>query len=184
MCFGLLTGASPSLCCLDAQPALPGASQPRQELGGRLPGPAISIRGFGKPNFRLIPRTGAAGHPAEAESPDFRIENRLGGEAWVEAVTANPAVPYNHVNARLSSPPKTREEIFFGPAALRFAKTLGNKLMRRYDLMPHVKGKPFVIAVADFQAPASMFWSREGIYRLSLWTRRRSEGVRWATHGC
>jgi hypothetical protein len=33
------------------------------------------------------------------ESPDFRIENRFGGEAWVEAVTANPAVPYNHVNA-------------------------------------------------------------------------------------
>ncbi len=97
------------------------------------------------------------------ESPDFRIENRLGGEAWVEAVTANPPIPYNHVNARPSSPPQTREEIFFGPAALRFAKTLGNKLTRRYDLMPHVKGKPFMIALADFQAPASMFWSREGL---------------------
>jgi hypothetical protein len=97
------------------------------------------------------------------ESPDFRIENRLGGEAWVEAVTANPPVPYSHVNARPVAPPQTREEIFFGPAALRFAKTLGNKLTRRYDLMPHVKGKPFMIALADFQAPASMFWSREGL---------------------
>jgi hypothetical protein len=97
------------------------------------------------------------------ESPDFRIENRSGGEAWVEAVTANPAVPYNHVNARLSTPPETRKELFFGQAALRFAKTLGNKLVRNYDRMSHVQGKPFLIALADFQAPASMLWSREGL---------------------
>jgi hypothetical protein len=97
------------------------------------------------------------------ESPDFRIENRCGGEAWVEAVTANPTVPYNHVNARRSTPPTAPEEIFFGAAALRFAKTLGNKLSRRYDQLPHVAGKPFLIAIADFQAPASMVWSREGL---------------------
>jgi hypothetical protein len=97
------------------------------------------------------------------ESPDFRIENRLGGEAWVEAVTANPSVPYNHVNAPRSAPPAAPEEIFFGAAALRFAKTLGNKLGRRYDELPHVAGKPFMIAIADFQAPASMVWSREGL---------------------
>lgn len=97
------------------------------------------------------------------ESPDFRIENRLGGEAWVEAVTANPPVPYNHVNAPHSTAPTAREEIFFGKAALRFAKTLGNKLARRYDQLPHVMGQPFMLAIADFQAPASMLWSREGL---------------------
>jgi hypothetical protein len=97
------------------------------------------------------------------ESPDFRIENRFGGEAWVEAVTANPAVPYNHFNAGRSAPPTAREELFFGPAALRFAKTLGNKLARRYDQLPHVVGKPFMIAIADFQAPGSMVWSREAL---------------------
>ena len=97
------------------------------------------------------------------ESPDFRIETRLGTEAWVEAVTANPAVPYNHFNAPPSAPPQVREELFFGPAALRFAKTLGNKLARNYDRLPHVAGKPFIIAIADFQAPASMMWSREGL---------------------
>jgi hypothetical protein len=96
-------------------------------------------------------------------SPDFRIENRLGDEAWIEAVTANPVAPYNHVNAPLSTPPQAREELFFGPAALRFAKTLGNKLARRYDRLPHVDGKPFMIAIADFQAGASMTWSREGL---------------------
>lgn len=97
------------------------------------------------------------------ESPDFHIENRFGGEAWVEAVTANPRVPYNHVNALPKSGPTAREEIFFGPAALRFAKTLGNKLGKNYDQLHHVAGKTFMIALADFQAPASMTWSREGL---------------------
>lgn len=97
------------------------------------------------------------------ESPDFRIENRLGGEAWVEAVTANPPVPYNHVNAPFADVPTDLEEIFFGAAALRFAKTIGNKLVRRYDQLPHVAGKPFILAVADFQASGSMMWSREGL---------------------
>ena len=97
------------------------------------------------------------------ESPDFRIENRNGGEAWVEAVTANPPVPYNHVNAPFADIPTEREEIFFGAAALRFAKTIGNKLEKRYDQRPHVAGKPLILAVADFHASGSMMWSREGL---------------------
>lgn len=97
------------------------------------------------------------------ESPDFRIENRLGEEAWIEAVTANAPVPYNHVNAPFAEIPTDREEIFFGSAALRFAKTIGNKLARRYDQLPHVIGKPFILAVADFHASGSMMWSREGL---------------------
>ncbi|MCQ1774492.1 hypothetical protein NOI24_24605 [Neorhizobium galegae] len=97
------------------------------------------------------------------ESPDFHIANRFGGEAWVEAVTANPTVPYNHVNAAHGPIPTEKDEVFFGAAALRFAKTLGNKLNRGYDRLPHVAGKSFMIAIADFQAPASMMWSREGL---------------------
>lgn len=97
------------------------------------------------------------------ESPDFRIENRRGGVAWVEAVTANPTVAYNHVNSPQSAPPETREAVFFGPAAVRFAKTLGSKLQRHYDALTHVTGQPFMIAIADFQAPGSMTWSREGL---------------------
>lgn len=96
-------------------------------------------------------------------SPDFRIENRLGGEAWVEAVTANPSVPYNHVNAPRSGPPEDVKERFLGPAAVRFAKTLGSKLQRQYHQLSHVADKPFVIALADFHAPASMVWSREAL---------------------
>lgn len=97
------------------------------------------------------------------DSPDFHIENRSGGEAWVEAVTANPSIAYSHLNAPPVDPPSGREEVFFGAAALRFAKTIGNKLDKQYDQLPHVSGKSFVLALADFQAPASMTWSREGL---------------------
>jgi hypothetical protein len=40
-------------------------------------------------------------------SPDFHIENRRGEEAWIEAVTANPPVRYNHFNAEPQVLPRT-----------------------------------------------------------------------------
>lgn len=97
------------------------------------------------------------------ESPDFRVEDEEGEVAWIEAVTANPSVPYNHFNAPPAQMPAQRDALFFGPAALRFAKTLGNKLHRKYHELPHVVGYPFVLAIADFQAASSMVWSREGL---------------------
>lgn len=96
-------------------------------------------------------------------SPDFLIENRHGGEAWVEAVTANPQKRYNHVNSTPLDPPTDRKERLLGSAAERFAKTLGNKLNRKYHKLEHVSGKPFLIALADFHAPSSMTWSREAL---------------------
>jgi hypothetical protein len=99
----------------------------------------------------------------EHKSPDFCISNRLGGEAWIEAVTANPQSRYDHYNAGFSTPPPDRTERMAGPAAVRFAKTIFSKLQKRYHELPHVAGKPFAIALADFQAPASMTWSREAL---------------------
>ncbi|MEP5762602.1 MAG: hypothetical protein ABJ327_25435 [Litoreibacter sp.] len=96
-------------------------------------------------------------------SPDFEVENHLGGKATVEVVTANPSIAYDHVNAPPSTHPTERDEIFFGSAAVRFAKTLRSKLQREYHRLPHVAGKPFMIALADFHAPASMVWSREAL---------------------
>lgn len=97
------------------------------------------------------------------ESPDFKVENRLGGVGWIEAVTANPQERYNHVNAARADPPIEPKEIFFGRAAVRFAKTIGNKLARRYEELPHVAGAPFALALADFQEGGSMMWSREAL---------------------
>jgi hypothetical protein len=94
-------------------------------------------------------------------SPDFHIENRRGDEAWIEAVTANSPVRYNQVNAQPTNPPEDARVRCFGPATLRFAKTLGSKLQNHYDRLHHVADKAFAIALADFHAPASMVWNRE-----------------------
>jgi len=93
-------------------------------------------------------------------SPDFHVSNRKGGEAWIEAVTANPSVPYDHANAQEAAPPMDRQERMLGLAAERYAKTLKSKIDKGYARMPHVVGKPFAIAIADFHAPGSMVWSR------------------------
>ena len=97
-------------------------------------------------------------------SPDFRVQNRSGDEAWIEAVTANPPTAYDHVGAAPTFAPDDPDQQYLGPAAERFAKTLGSKLQRRYDQYPHVAGKPFAIALADFHAPGSMVWSRTALF--------------------
>lgn len=111
------------------------------------------------------------------ESPDFRVQNRLGGEAWVEAVTANPTERFEHVNATPTVQPDDLDELFHGAAALRFAKTLGSKIDRRYDQQAHVAGKPFALALADFHAPSSMVWSREALIGYLYGVVARAEEV-------
>lgn len=96
-------------------------------------------------------------------SPDFRIENRRGEVAWIEAVTANPRERFEPVGAQPTFRPVDPTELFFGNAALRFAKTIGSKLQRRYPELEQVAGKPFALALADFHAAASMMWSREAL---------------------
>lgn len=96
-------------------------------------------------------------------SPDFYVANRTGLEGWIEAVTANPPVAYDHANSEEVAPPEDRRERMLGAAAVRYAKTLRSKLDRGYAQMPHVRGKPFVIAIADFHAPGSMTWSRAAL---------------------
>ena len=96
------------------------------------------------------------------ESTDFLIQ-RAGHECFVEAVTANPK------ETRIQGPtfpafaPESQEERLLGAPALRFAKTLRSKIQWNYERLPHVQGKPFALAIADFQAPSSMVWSREAL---------------------
>jgi hypothetical protein len=106
-------------------------------------------------------------------SPDFHVSNRKGGEAWVEAVTANPAERYDHANAQEAPMPLERRELMLGAAAVRFAKTIKSKLDKGYTRMPHVKGRSFALAIADFHAPGSMVWSRVALmgYLYGLYAR-------------
>lgn len=100
----------------------------------------------------------AQDHP----SPDFHIE-RDGHACWVEAVTTNPQDRRAHdITVPVHAPDDLGERLLGAPAA-RFAKTLRSKLQRAYEKLPHVRGQPFALAIADFHAPSSMVWSREAL---------------------
>ena len=94
-------------------------------------------------------------------SPDFLIE-REGHQCYVEAVTANPIERTPGFPAPARAPADKAERLLGSPAE-RFAKTLRSKLQREYEQLPHVKGKPFALAIADYHAPGSMTWSREAL---------------------
>ena len=96
-------------------------------------------------------------------SPDFYVSNRKGVCAWIEAVTTNPEVRYDHASTTAEPPPVDLIEKILGPAAVRYAKTIRNKLDRRYHEMSHVAGQPFALSLEDFYAQGSMTWSRPAL---------------------
>jgi hypothetical protein len=95
-------------------------------------------------------------------SPDFQIE-KDGSTCWVEAVTANAETPRAGGIGDWVHAPTDRTERLTGAPAERFAKTLRGKIQREYHDLPHVKGHPFAIAIADFHSSGSMVWSREAL---------------------
>ena len=111
-------------------------------------------------------------------SPDFEIE-RGGVTCWIEAVTANSAEPRSGGIGPWVHAPEDRDERLTGDTAERFAKTLRGKLQRKYEEMPHVQGKPFAIAIADFHESGSMVWSREALptYLYGMKAYVEGEGV-------
>jgi hypothetical protein len=46
---------------------------------------------------------------------------------------------------------------------LKFGSPLHSKMSKAYWELPHVAGKPLVLAIADFHAPASMTWSHTAL---------------------
>jgi hypothetical protein len=98
----------------------------------------------------------------DQESPDFLIQ-RAGHDCFVEAVTANPKEVKIQGLTFPTFAPESKEERLLGGPAVRFAKTLRSKIQRGYEKLPHVLGKAFSLAIADFHAPSSMVWSREAL---------------------
>ena len=108
-------------------------------------------------------------------SPDFQIE-RDGATCWIEAVTANSEAPRAGGIGEWVHAPTDRTERLTGAPAERFAKTLRGKLQRKYHDLPHVKGHPFAIAIADFHSSGSMVWSREALPTYLYGVRADVEG--------
>ncbi len=107
----------------------------------------------------LVAALGSLGWSIGGESgrPDFRCRGS-GLEFYVEAGTANsPGNP---------APPSSTEEYFDqlvvstdnrDEVAVRFGSVLRSKAARRYEALPHVAGKPIVIAVQGFFGPSALF---------------------------
>lgn len=119
----------------------------------------------------------------EHSSPDFHVSNRMGESAWIEAVTTNPSLRYDHATTYAEPPPSQATEQCLGEAAKRYAGTINNKLNKRYHECPHVSGQPFALAIADFHAQGSMTWSRPALisYLYGFYaTVHENEGIKTA----
>lgn len=93
----------------------------------------------------------------EAGRPDFRCRGR-GLEFFVEAATANssgnpvPPASAEEYLEQVQSSTENRDEV-----AVRFGSVLRSKANKRYEELPHVAGKPLVIALQGFFGPRSLF---------------------------
>lgn len=101
-----------------------------------------------------------AGHAIDRshDRPDFLI-SRDGLTVAVEAVTANPPPKKDYQPYQLvpTNPPRTREEAFRylkHEVAIKFGSPLFSKLRKRYWELPHVTGRPLVLAIETFHGGA------------------------------
>jgi hypothetical protein len=96
-------------------------------------------------------------HPA----PDFHCVGPR-GDFFVEATTVNPS------DAAPKVTDENREQYYSEYVPIKFGSALRSKLLKRYWELPHVAGKPLVIAVQDFHDHGAMTWSntalREYVY--------------------
>lgn len=93
------------------------------------------------------------------KAPDFIIE-KFNKSIAVEAVTVSRK-PENIENIK-NYKPKSKEEIDLkldNEVPLMFSSALFDKVRKKYWDKPHVAGKPFIIAIADFHDTMSMTWS-------------------------
>jgi hypothetical protein len=106
-------------------------------------------------NFEIDPDIGI---------PDFCLTK---GEAriFVEAVTANAkdTLTTTMMPGAPSGPPENFWRYIEEDMPLKLGSPLFDKMKKRYWEMPHVAGHPFVLAIADFHAPASMVWSHTAV---------------------
>ena len=89
--------------------------------------------------------------------PDFRCRGQ-GLEFYVEAGTANspgnpePPASTEEYFEQLAASTDNRDEV-----AVRFGSVLRSKAKKRYQDLPHVAGKPIVLALQGFFGPGALF---------------------------
>ena len=95
--------------------------------------------------------------------PDFHLK-RGAKNVFVEAVTANPS---NGIQFSIDGPPPPPPENYAHyiehEMPQKFGSPLHSKIVKEYWKRPEVAGHSFMIAIADFHAPASMTWSHTAL---------------------
>lgn len=112
--------------------------------------------------------------------PDFRL-TKGDSKVFIEAVTANPTAGADFA---IDGPPPPPPEDFWvyieHQMPQKFGSPLLSKTRKRYWDRPDVAGHPFLIALADFHAPASMVWSHTALslylYGVGVDVRTREDG--------
>jgi hypothetical protein len=100
-----------------------------------------------------------------AAVPDFRLV-RDDTKLFVEAVTANPTgVVQVDIKEPPPPPPEDFQRYLEHDMPQKFGSPLASKLRKAYWEREDVRGCPFLLAIADFHAPASMFWSQSALPR-------------------
>jgi len=100
--------------------------------------------------------------------PDFWLK-KLGYECFVEAVTVGSSEGFDAPHPKSS---KDIVELSKDYLPIKYGSPLFKKISRKnpYWEMPHVKGKPFILAIHDYHLaaepgnPGSMTWSRAGLF--------------------
>jgi hypothetical protein len=100
-------------------------------------------------------------HPA----PDYSCRG-LGGEFFIEAVTANPTLidGLNVEKGRPTASPEF-ERYMQDYVPLKFSGPLDRKLRRRYWEEEHIGDRPIALAIADYHYPGSQKWSQSALAR-------------------
>jgi hypothetical protein len=110
-------------------------------------------------------------------APDFVVSGH--GHEWaIEATTANPA--------RGAAPPANPDDpvelqrYIDGELAVRLGSALFSKLSRRYWELPHVAGKPFVLAIQNFASEQSLHFADTALahylYGFRTYSERSPDG--------
>ena len=97
----------------------------------------------------------------EHNAPDFIVQ-KYGETVAMEAVIvgrkqSNP-IRYFREFPKIRTPDDVLKEQE-NSLPMKFGSPLFSKLQKRYWELPHIKGNPFVIAIADFHDDQSMLWS-------------------------
>lgn len=113
----------------------------------------------------------------EDERPDFLLAGR--DREWaVEATTANPSG--NRPPPAAATDPQERLAYMDGELAVRLGGALVSKLSKRYWELPHVAGKPFVLAIQSFASEDSLTFADttlvEHLYGLRTYAERDEAG--------